>query len=235
MKRNRFRLRYRPAAHLRPVPYAATIAETGLPQLFNPFRERDPDVDLARAPALRRANLRRYLAAQQRLGRGRDLWLAEAPGATGTRRTGIPLVDERELPLANAAFAIEPPLQRATRGGPVGKTTTGTAIWAEIARTGYRPVLWNVLPHHPFRENTPRLTNRAPRAGEVKRFTPLVAEVYETLCAGQGATPRVVAIGRFAERLSLALGLPCSYVRHPAQGGLRAFREGMAALYPQGG
>lgn len=206
--------------------YRGATAETGLPDLFNPYRETDASVDLARGPAIRRANLRRYLAAQAALGPGRDLWLAEAPGATGTRRTGIPLVDERELEMANAAFAIVPPLRRATYVGPFGKTGTGTAIWTEIARTGYRPVLWNVLLHHPERRVGGRLTNRAPRVGEVRLFTPLVRAAYEAFgCA------RVVAIGRFAERAAAELELPRVYVRHPAQGGLRDFREAMAELY----
>ena len=77
--------------------------------------------------------------------------MAEAPGATDARRTGIPLVDERELGLANAHYAIAPPLERVTDGALPAGTATGQAIWREIQRTGYRPVLWNVLLHHPER------------------------------------------------------------------------------------
>ena len=160
--------------------------------------------------------------------------MAEAPGVTGARRTGIPLVDERELTLANAHYAIDPPLERVTTGPMPAGTSTGRAIWAEIALTGYRPVLWNVLLHHPERYVGERLTNRAPRAGEVAYFTPLIRAAYERWCLGAegDAPPRVIAIGKFAERAALSLRLPrVTYVRHPAQGGLNAFRAGMRAWY----
>ena len=214
---------------------------TRLPDLFNPFRERDPAYEGRSAARVRRENLAAYFAALDGLGGGpRDLWLAEAPGATGTRRTGIPLVDERELEMANRAYAIAPALRRATRadaGAPRG-TSTGRAIWQEIGRTGYRPVLWNVLLHHPERYVSGRLTNRAPRVGEVRYFAPLIRGAYERWCYDTAAErpPRVVAIGKFAERAALALGLPAvHYVRHPAQGGLTAFRAGMARLYGDAG
>ena len=214
---------------------AAATRRTTLPALFNPFRRRDPACDGPHGARRRRDNLARYFAALDALPAGpRDLWLAEAPGATGTRRTGIPLVDERELALANAHYAISPPLERVTVGALPAGTSTGQAIWAEIARTGYRPVLWNVLLHHPERRVDGRLTNRPPRVGEVRHFTPLIRAAYERWCRGRpdDPPPRVIAIGRFAERAALSLKLPgVTYVRHPAQGGLRDFRAAMAAAY----
>ena len=213
---------------------AAATRRTGLPDLFNPFRERDPARDAPYAARRRRDNLAHYFAALDRLGGPRDLWLAEAPGATGTRRTGIPLVDERELGRANAHYAIDPPLERASVGELPAATSTGRAIWAEIQRTGYRPVLWNVLLHHPERRVGGRLTNRPPRVAEVRAFSPLIGAAYERWCAGApgGPPPRVIAIGKVAERAARTLRLPgVTYVRHPAQGGLRAFRMGMRDLY----
>ena len=217
--------------------YAAAIRDAGLPDLFNPFRDRDATCDTRSAARIRRDNLRHYFAALDALtAEGpRDLWLAEAPGATGTRRTGIPLVDERELALANAAYPLSHPLQRATKGALPAGTTTGQAIWAEITRSGYLPVLWNVLLHHPERRIAGRLTNRPPRTGDVRHFTPLVRDAYTRWCraAPEHPAPRVIAIGKFAERAARDLELPnVHYVRHPAQGGLTAFREGMRLLYP---
>lgn len=210
-------------------------AQTALPELFNPYGERDPAVDLARAPAIRRANLRRYLVAQADLGLGRDLWLAEAPGATGTRRSGLPLIDEYGLDLAAETFGVDGGFTRATRRSPAGKTSTSLAIWAEIERSGYRPVLWNVLPHHPYRLGPDgRPANRAPRRTEERHFRPLVAEVWRCFCCPpdfSGPKPRVIATGRFAERAAASLSLPHIYVRHPAQGGLGEFRRAMRRLY----
>ena len=214
--------------------FAAATRRTPFSALFNPFRERDPTCDLPHAARRRRDNLARYFTALDALDGPRDLWLAEAPGATGTRRTGIPLVDERELALANAHYAIGPPLERVTDGPLPAGTSPGRAIWAEIVRTDYRPVLWNVLLHHPERRVGGRLTNRAPRAGEVRYFTPMIEMAYRRWCVGEAGArpPRVIAIGKFAERAALSLKLPgVTYVRHPAQGGLTAFRDGMAALY----
>ena len=220
---------------LRPL-HRAACAPTALPQLFNPYRDRDTAVDLARAPAIRRTNLRRYLAAQAALGPGRDLWLAEAPGATGTRRSGLPLIDEYELELAAEHFGVRGGFQRPTRRSPAGKTATSLAIWAEIDRSGYRPVLWNVLPHHPYRLPADgRPANRPPRRGEARHFLPLVGVAWRTLCSPlgfSGPPPRLIAIGRFAERAARKLGLPHVYVRHPAQAGLRDFREAMRRIYP---
>ena len=214
---------------------AAATRRTPFPALFNPFQERDRDCDAPHAARRRRDNLARYFAALDALPGPRDLWLAEAPGATGTRRTGIPLIDERELALANEVYAIDPPLERVTVGPLPAGTSTGRAIWREIRRTGYRPVLWNVLLHHPERRVEGRLTNRAPRAGEVRYFTTMVEEAYRRWCSGgdtDASPPRVIAIGKYAERVALTLQLPgVTYVRHPAQGGLKAFRGGMAALY----
>ena len=140
------------------------------------------------------------------------------------------------MPLANRWLGCAPPLTRSTRDALPGATTTGVAIWEQIERCGYAPVLWNVLLHHPARPGE-RLGNRPPRAAELRCFTPLVRAAYEAFCLPEGtqaggAPPRVIAIGRYAERAARELGLPrVHYVRHPAQGGLPAFRAGMRELY----
>ena len=45
---------------------------------------------------------------------------------------------------------------------------------------------------------------------------------------------RILCIGRVAERAAQGLGVSATYVRHPAQGGLAAFREGAASFIEQG-
>lgn len=75
---------------------------------------------------------------------------------------------------------------------------------------GERVLLWNVVPTHPGTA----CSNRAPSRAEVAAARPFLAALAE----GR----RVIAVGRLAQR---ELGAP--YVRHPAHGGGRAFREGL--------
>ena len=84
-------------------------------------------------------------------------------------------------------------------------------------------MLWNVVPAHPYRPGTP-LSNRAPTVGEVDAGRPGARRGDRA-----GCSPRtVVAVGRIAERL---LGERAhAAVRHPAQGGATACREGLARV-----
>lgn len=69
---------------------ANKIAETRLPNTFNPFSDVDEKHDLPNAPEIRRKNLERYLEAMHKL-RPRIAFIAEAPGYRGMRRTGVPI------------------------------------------------------------------------------------------------------------------------------------------------
>ena len=142
--------------------------------------------------------------------------MGEAIGYRGGRFSGIAFTSERLL---------------ARWGPPYAPSSTRVAGWAEPSSTIIHgalvdhgaeldAVLWNVVPAHPHRAGTP-LSNRAPTVAEVAQGAPVLDAVIALL------QPRtVVAVGRIAERL---LGERAgAAVRHPAQGGATACREGLA-------
>jgi hypothetical protein len=101
---------------------------------------------------------------------------------------------------------------------------SGTIVHGALAVHGLHgeTVLWNVVPAHPHRPGEP-LSNRTPAVGELRAGAEVLGELIERL------RPRaIVAVGRSAERALGELGLPCdASVRHPANGGATAFRNGL--------
>jgi Uracil DNA glycosylase superfamily len=144
--------------------------------------------------------------------------VGEAIGYRGGRFSGMAFTSERQL---------------AAWGAPYAPSSTRTGGWTEPSATIIHgvladheaeraAVLWNVVPAHPHRPGAP-LTNRAPTVPEVAQGAPVLDEVLALL------SPRtVVAVGRVAERL--LGGRAQAAVRHPAQGGATACREGLARI-----
>lgn len=128
------------------------------------------------------------------------LLVGEAPGYRGTRVSGIPLTSERQL----------------TGSGPA--EATATIVHRVLAELGLADevLLWNVVPTHPHRVGVPS-SNRRPTRAEVEQSASFLFEL------ARGRRP--IPLGRIAHT---ALG--GTYVRHPAQGGAAAFRDGLAAL-----
>lgn len=185
--------------------------------LFNPYRDRHDDLDLPDAPALRRANLRAYLAAYE--AQPDVLLLAEAPGPWGCRFSGVPLVAEAQL--ADDAFPLS--------GRPTSleaephREYSASIYWRVLEPYFPRFFTWNTVPFHPHRPGEP-LTIRTPRAREVRAWTGLLGGLLEIV------RPRVVlAVGRKAEGALTRLGVEATYVRHPSQGGARLFEAGVRA------
>jgi uracil-DNA glycosylase len=187
--------------------------------LFNPYADRVDGIDGPDAPALRRANLRRYLDAYQ--ASPRILLLAEAPGPWGCRFSGVPLVSEAQL--ADASFPID--------GTPTSLEETphseySATIYWRILRP-YFPhfFTWNTVPLHPHRPGE-RLSIRTPTNAEVMAFSGVVRRLVEILQPEQ-----ILAIGRKAEHVLGRLAIPCRYIRHPSQGGARRFEAGIRKAF----
>lgn len=182
---------------------------------MNPYADEDPALDRPGAAAIRRANLRHYLA--ERAG-ARLLLVGEAIGYRGGRFSGMAFTSERQLDAWGPPYAPS-----STREGGWAEPSA-TIIHGALADHGAETdaVLWNVVPAHPHRPGAP-LTNRAPTVAEVQQGAPMLDAVIATL------QPRtVVAVGRIAERL---LGDRAdAAVRHPAQGGATLCREGLARV-----
>jgi hypothetical protein len=175
-----------------------------------------PELECRDAPARRRANAAAYLDA--RAGCAPLLLVGEAMGYAGGRFTGIAFTAERTLRTWGAPYAV-------TSVRPEGwAEQSGTIVHGALAALGLAPttVLWNVVPAHPHRPGEP-LSNRTPAVGELRAGAAVLGELIERL------RPRAtIAVGRSAERALAWLGIDCdACVRHPANGGATAFRQGL--------
>lgn len=210
----------------------ALQALPALPNVFNPWRDHDPEHDQsAEAPVIRAQNLRDYLVP--RVGRARLLLVAEAPSYRGAKHTGIAMTCERVL---LGHYAKVPPdsvfdgvkrrtsLQAQHPNG-VSEPTAGV-VWSALLESDARPqevVLWNAFPCHPHMPGNP-LSNRPPTAKELSQYRHILSAMLALM-----PNAVVVGVGRiahtaFAKHLNLAV--PC--VRHPAQGGAALFRTQIA-------
>jgi hypothetical protein len=179
---------------------------------FNQYAEAGPD-DLPGAAAIRVENLRAYLADRA----GADVvCLGEAGGYQGMRWSGIAFTSERNL--LGWGLPYRPTCAARTWSEP-----SGTIVHKVLEELGAerRVILWNTVPTHPHRPGVP-LSNRRPTIAEVEAGAPLAMRLIELV------QPRtVVAAGRIAESV---LPPGTMYVRHPANAGGPAFREGMRAI-----
>jgi len=179
---------------------------------FNQYADAGPD-DVPGAAAIRLENLRAYLAERP----GADVvCLGEAGGYQGMRWSGIAFTSERDLQRWGAPY-------RTTCAARTWSEPSGTIVHKVLAELGaeHRVILWNTVPTHPHRPGEP-LSNRRPTIAEVEAGAPLAMRLVELV------RPRtVVAVGRIAESV---LPAGTAYVRHPANAGGPAFREGMRAI-----
>ncbi len=186
----------------------ATIGTT-----FNQFREAGPD-DVPEARAIRLANLRHYLREREQAD---VLAIGEAAGYQGMRWSGIAFTSEFDL------LRWGDPYQRSSRRSRPWKEPSGTIVHGVLEQFGVerRVILWNTVPTHPHRAGRP-LSNRRPSRGEIVQGLAYAERLIEIV------QPRVlVGVGRIATE---ALGDRAVYVRHPAQSGATAFRNGMGAI-----
>jgi uracil-DNA glycosylase len=179
---------------------------------FNQFRDAGPD-DVPNAPALRLANLRRYLEERREAD---VVAVGEAAGYQGMRWSGIAFTSEFDL------LRWGDPYRRSSRRARPWKEPSGTIVHGILEEFGAerRLILWNTVPTHPHLPGKP-LSNRRPTRDEVTAGRALVERLVAIV------HPRLlIGVGRIA-----CAALPeAQYVRHPAQSGATAFRYGMRKL-----
>lgn len=182
----------------------ATIGAT-----FNQFRDAGPD-DVPDAPPIRLANLRHYLEERS----GADVVaVGEAAGYQGMRWSGIAFTSEFDL------LRWGDPFRRSSRRPRPWKEPSGTIVHGVLGELNAerRVILWNTVPTHPHLRDKP-LSNRRPTREEITAGTAFVERLVAIIQPKQ-----LIGVGRIA-----CAALPdASYVRHPAQSGATAFRQGM--------
>lgn len=197
------------------------LSRLSLPTIFNQYREVCPIHDSPESPAIRRRNLVAYINAQLAARPG-SVWVGEAGGYRGLRRTGLLLTSENWLATASTRLGVC--FRKATVTPPQAEISAG-AVWREIARLPQVPFIWAAIPLHPHRPGMP-LSNRNPTVQEVRAFLPFLEELLAVFSPQQ-----IVAIGRIAQRALADLGIEAAYVRHPAMAGIPEFRRGIQRLY----
>lgn len=194
----------------------------GLPNLFNPFRHICPVHDSPESPTIRRNNLQKYLDAHLRL-QSKELWIAEAPSQRGSRRTGVYFVPEPKLETMANRLQVKA-LKKATHTPEQAPTAT-RQFWQVFDELEHLPVTYNALPFHPH-HNGYALVNRTPTKRELVQHLPYLEMLLELF-----QPERILVLGRKAEYACAKLGIPTTYVRHPSQGGQKAFLEKTATIY----
>jgi hypothetical protein len=210
-----------------------------LPAVFNPWRDVDPVHDLGpQSPRTRAEHLVQYL--NERAGRAQLVLCAEALGYQGGHFSGIAMTSERILlgHLASKGIAAEDVISgggrrtsRVTAKTPAlgANEPTATIVWGALKNAGIdtrNVVLWNAFAPHPMKAPGDWLTNRKPTPQELKFGRPLLEQFLDMF---PGA--RMVAIGRVSEDILGDMGIQvAAQVRHPANGGANAFRDGVSRL-----
>jgi hypothetical protein len=194
---------------------------SGVPGLFNPWRDHCPHETADNGPEARLERLTCHLDCDPAF-----ILVGEAPGYQGCRYSGIAFTSERLL-LEGAIPRIPALSQRlSTRHLPFSEPSA-TIVWKTLNCLGIadRTILWNALQLHPHRSDN-LWSNRTPTPAELDLGAPALHALI-------GAFPfaQVVAVGKKAEQLMMTMGVTASaYVRHPANGGATAFAAGMEAL-----
>lgn len=203
--------------------FVGLLAGLRFEHTFNPYADVCPRNDLPDAPTLRRDALVSVIGRAQETGVD-SLWVGEAPGHLGARRTGLPFTDNYALQAHGERWGVE--LKRATR--EQGREEhTAKAVWGELRRIKERVFLWNAFPLHPHKPDDP-LSNRSPRSKERQAGRELLSELIVAL------KPRLlVAIGGPANEATrkVAPEREIVQVRHPSHGGQREFKDAIRELY----
>lgn len=191
--------------------------------LFNPYRDSVEAVDRPDAAAIRRANLRRYLACYE--NRPPIFLLAEAPGPWGCRFSGVPLVSEAQL--VDDAFPING--HPSSRNDEPYQEYSAKIYWRTLHPYFPHFFTWNTVPFHPHHADK-LLSIRTPKTSEVVAYTDVLAALLDLI-----RPERILAVGRKAERALKHVNAAATYVRHPSQGGARLFADGVRAAMQEVG
>ena len=194
---------------------------------FNPYSSRCPDYDLDDAPQRRS----RILESLLTVALNRDVesvWIGQALGRRGGRRTGLALTDDVHFDEHLDRWGLS--WERPTRG-PMVKEQSATAVWEILSQIEVPVFLWNVFPLHPHEPYNP-CRNRALKAAERKCGEEFLAELVFSL-----RPRRLIALGNDAFKSAHRI-YPCNRVfmaHHPSPaspGGRTKFLRCMKELYP---
>jgi uracil-DNA glycosylase len=194
---------------------------SGLPSLFNPWRDPCDDDEPCNGPDPKLARLAAHLACDPKF-----ILCGEAAGYQGCKHSGIAFTSERLL-LEGRIPRIPKLNNRLTSRARPYSEPSATIVWKALYKLGIekRTILWNALPMHPHKPGN-KQSNRTPKSYEIKIGEPALQRLVDEF-----PKAKVVAVGRKAERSLKSMGIvPAATVRHPANGGATAFARGLERL-----
>ena len=205
--------------------------------VFNPWWQVDKENDIGpRAPRIRREQLRAYLC--ERLKKARLAIVGEALGYRGGHFSGIPMTSERILLGRKTDAGIEAKdffsgikprrTSKPQKSRDGFSEPTATIVWSTLLCLGLSPeqfVLWNAFPWHSFDPRAGMLSNRTPTKAERSAGAPVLKAFLDLFPCEE-----IVALGRVAAALLENLDIEAHYVRHPASGGAKLFRQQIARV-----
>jgi len=165
---------------------------------------------------LRKSNLKLYLE-QMNVINPTTLLLGEAPGYKGCGNTGIAFTSERIIKTCNF-FSKQNFL--VSSDNHLESEISATIVWEEIVKQKTLPLLWNIFPFHPHKENYLK-SNRTPNFEELKFGETILRKLLHIF-----EVENIIAVGRKAEQHIQELNINYHYVRHPANGGKNKFIQG---------
>lgn len=191
--------------------------------VFNPYADHCNTFDLPKAAEIRSTNLLLYLRKMVQ-NKPTTIWVAEALGHRGGRRTGIAMTDDRSIvKLSNLLDiqGIRPACQNNV------KEMTANQIWSQLEQlsTLEYPFLWNIFPYHPHQKDNP-ISNRALNSYEIAETEDITRQLFDFF-----AFEKIVSIGKKSYQRLLHLGYEPTYVRHPSHGGSKLFKEQLKKIY----
>jgi uracil-DNA glycosylase len=157
------------------------------------------------------------------------MMIGEAPGYRGTSITGVPFLSEEVILTRKAQGKIVPVSEYHPSDSSNGPTyeATSTFMWNTLDSVHFPkiPFLWAVFPNHPH-ESMHLETNRKPRINEIKTYERATEMLMEKL-----PIQHIIAIGNVAyAALSHENSRAVTKVRHPARGGSKQFKDGIATF-----
>ena len=94
------------------------------------------------------------------------LLIGEAPGIHGCYLTGVPFTSEKTIKTFKQKHAF---FQKGYEIHGMQGERTSTVMWTGIARLPKPPLLWNIMPLHPYKLNAKgKMQNRTPNRSEIQ-------------------------------------------------------------------
>jgi hypothetical protein len=144
--------------------------------------------------------------------------VGEAPGYMGARKTGLAFTSDHLFPIVEKVYDIQG-LRVATIEDNY-KELSGSHVWNVLPKLKDPPLLWNLIPLHPFKSLDNPLTNRTPTKKDYTVTENAINYFFENF-----EFDKIYSIGRVAEKYLDKLGFETEYVRHPSMGGSNIFKK----------